>query len=425
MSAQRFDLTSQNFKRDPFSTLTRIREAGPLVRVRLPMIGEIWMATTYESVTTLMRDQEKFVLEPRHAGRKGMPGIFRWMPWTFRLLAKNMLTADEPDHRRLRGLVEQAFLRQSVEGMRSRLEFLADRQLDELERNASDSTGGVDFVRHFARPFPLAVICELLGLPEEDRPRFSKFAKRLTKATSARGMLAAIPGVWRLIQYLRKQFQSCRKQPRPGLISSLVEAEQDGKRLSEDELLAMTFLLLLAGHETTVHLISDGVLALMEHQDQRCKLMSDWPKSPLAVDEVLRYMSPVQMTKPRYVAKDMELFGQRLRRGDICIALLASANLDPAEFEEPEKFDVNRRPNQHVTFGTGIHVCLGLKLARAEAAIAFEKVFTRFPNVELATGYGELTWIERLGIRAVSSMPLRLNRDSESTPARLASSAEL
>jgi cytochrome P450 len=257
MRAPAFDITSQEFKRNPFPQFARMRDAGPFARVKLPMVGEIYAATTYESVTALLRDQATFVLEPRNAGRKGMPGVFRWMPRSLRLLTRNMLTTDEPDHRLLRGLVEQAFLRQSVDAMRGRLATLAEGYLQQLARHGRSEP--VDLIEHFARPFPLAVICELLGLPEEDRPVFSQFAGRLTRATSVLTTLSALPGIWRLLQYLRRQFAECRRGPRPGLISALVEAEQDGNRLSEDELLAMSFLLLLAGHETTIHLISGAV----------------------------------------------------------------------------------------------------------------------------------------------------------------------
>jgi len=403
-----FDLNSQDFKKNPFPTFARLRDTGPIVRVKLPLVGSIWIVTTYESVTTMLRDRENFVMEAQRIGRSRLPGLLNWLPQSFRALSKNMLTTDEPDHRRLRGLVEQAFLRQSVEEMRDRLELLADRQLDHLESKAHESNGTVDLIEHFARPFPLSVISELLGLPDGDRPKFTKFANRLTKATSVATMFAAMPGVWSLTRYFRRQFESCRKNPRPGLISALVAAEQDGQRLTEDELVAMSYLLLLAGHETTVHLLGTGVLALLQHPVQLQKLQGDWSKASAAVDESLRYMSPIQVTKPRYAVRNLELYGQHVKRGDIVMALLASANSDPEEFRNPEEFDVDRVPNRHVGFGTGIHVCLGLKLARAEGAIAYEKLFTRFPDAKLAIPATDLLWTKRIGMRAPSTLPLVL-----------------
>jgi cytochrome P450 len=211
------------------------------------------------------------------------------------------------------------------------------------------------------------------------------------------------------MRYLKDIFAECRKHPQPGMISALVEAEQDGHKLSEDELLAMVFLLLLAGHETTVHLISGGVLALLEHDEQRARLTADWSHIGSTVDEVMRYVSPVQMTKPRYARRDLELHGQKIARGEYAIALLASANCDPAEFTEPETFDILRRPNHHVGFGGGIHICLGLKLAKAEAAIAYERLWMRFPELALAVPSDQLRWVERIGMSALRELPLQLH----------------
>lgn len=409
MGARYFDLTSHEFKRNPFPTFARMREQGPVVRGKLPLIGEVWLATTYEAVCRVLRDQKNFVRDARKAGKERPGGLPWWVPPMFRVLAQNMLARDGQDHRRLRGLVEQAFLRQSVEEMRPQIESLADRFLDDVERRAEASRYPVDLLRHLARPFPLAVICTLLGLPDEDRPRFTRWAERLTLATSAWGVLFAVPGIWRLLRYFRQQFEACRRQPRPGLISALVEAEQEGDRLSEEELLAMVFLLLLGGHETTVYLISGGVWALLEHPGQKAELLSDWSRVGSAVEEMLRYVSPVQITKPRFVAHDMELYGRPLRRGDFILGVLGSANSDPAQFSEPERFDINRHPNPHVDFGTGIHVCLGLKLARAEAAVALEKLFTRFPHLELGCPASDLQWAGRIGIRALASLPVTLH----------------
>ena len=395
MDAYRVDLVSREFKRDPLPTLARLRERGPLVRSRIPLLGEVWLVTSYEAVKEVLHDQETFVQEPRHAGRAGYPGLGRWMPSTFRALSQNMLGRDEPDHRRLRTLVEEAFLRRSVEEMRPRIAELADRFLDDWRREAEANGGSADFLRAFARPFPLAVICELLGLPEDDRGRFMKWAARIATAASPVGAIAALSGLRKITGYLREEIQRCRQRPRPGLISAMVAAESEGRGLNEDELLAMTFLLLFAGHETTVHLIADGVLTLLEHPDQKSRLMADWGLAGSAVEEVLRFVSPVQMTKPRFASRDLECHGQTIRRGETLMLILASANTDPERFDQPERFDIGRHPNPHLAFGTGIHVCLGLKLARAETEIGFEQIFTRLsrcaagrPRVGTESGRG-------------------------------------
>lgn len=178
--------------------------------------------------------------------------------------------------------------------------------------------------------------------------------------------------------------------------------------MSEDELLAMTFLLLVAGHETTTHLISDGVIALLDHPDQKSTLTNDWSLADSAIDEVLRYTSPVQMTKPRYVVDDDVIHGKSFKRGDMLIGLIGSANHDPDRFEEPERFDIARTPNRHLSFGSGIHVCLGLKLAKMETAIAYERLWTRYPNLELAVPREQIRWRSRIGLRCLESLPVKL-----------------
>jgi cytochrome P450 len=263
-------------------------------------------------------------------------------------------------------------------------------------------------MEQLARPLPLAVICELLGLPEEDRPRFRRWVQALMSVTSLWGASRFLPGLFRLVAYFKRHFEQCRRHPRPGLMTALVQAEQDGDTLSENELLAMAFLLLVAGHETTVHLIGGGVLALLEAPEQKARLLADWSLAPSAVEELLRFVCPVQIAKPRYVVCDAEFHGQPLRRADVLIPMLASANADPQRFDSPERMDLTRVPNPHVALGTGKHFCLGAQLARVEAQVVIEKLFTRFPKLSLAVPLPALRYTGRLGIRALTALPLRL-----------------
>jgi cytochrome P450 len=397
------DLTSQAFLRDPFPTLTRLRQAGPIVRVKLPFLGKTWLATTHEAVNEVLKDDTTFVRDPRNAGRRQFAGQRWWMPRTLRVLGENMLGHDDPAHRRLRRLVDQAFNRQSVEGLRPRIGALCDQLLDGLS-----GPGVVDLMEGLARPLPLAVICELLGLPEEDRPRFRAWAGALMSATSLWGIFRFLPNLFRLVGYFKGHFEQVRRQPRPGLMTALVQAEQDGERLSENELLAMAFLLLLAGHETTVHLIGGGLLALLEWPEQKARLLADGSLLSGAVEELLRFVCPVQITKPRYCSRDLEFHGQALGRGDYLLALLAAANADPARFADPQRMDITRSPNPHVSFGTGMHFCLGAQLARVETQVVVEKVLGRFPNLSLAVPGHALKYTGRLGIRALKTLPVRL-----------------
>jgi cytochrome P450 len=400
---QKIDLVSQAFARDPFPTYARMREAGPVFQTRLPLLGTTWVATTYEAASEVLKDDETFVMEAKKVGKTLFGGILQLLPRIMRVFTDNMLRHDNPDHRRLRRLVEQAFSRHSVENMRGRIGVICDGLLAGLTGRAT-----VDLLEKWARPLPVAVICELLGLPDEDRLKFTRCVEALFRSVSLFGMLLALPSMFRLLKYFRRHFEQCRRQPRPGLMTALVQAEQDGDKLSEDELLSMAFLLLFAGFETTVHLLSGGTLALLQTPGQRERLLNDWSLLPSAVEELLRFVSPVQMSEQRYVIRDQEFHGQPLRRGDCIVALLGAANADPARFPDPEKLDLSRSPNPHVSFGSGIHFCLGAQLARVEAQVGFERLFTHYPRLALAVADSELKHSGNMLLRALVALPVRL-----------------
>ena len=407
MRAVKLDLRSQAFKRDPFPTLAQMRAAGPVIRTRVWLFGDVWMATTYESVNDLLRDHHQFMQNPTAAGNRWMASLLRWVPRGLRPLTTHMLIRDEPDHRRLRALVEQAFQRQSVEALRPRLISLADEALDRLAAQAARSPRGVDLLAEFARPYPLAVICELLGLPPEDRPKFTRWAAGIGTAGSVAGVFWGLRGLSKMMNYLKEEIQRQTKRPRDGLLAALIQAEEAGDRLSEDELVAMVFLLLVAGHETTLHQIAASVLTLLDHPDQLRELSADWRLAESAVQELLRYVSFAQFGKPRFAREDCEFYGQRIRRGQTLFACLAAANGDPAQFDHPEQLDFHRQPNRHVAFGAGIHFCLGATLSREETEIALERLFTRFPRLALAVPRLQLRYSSRLATRALTALPVK------------------
>jgi cytochrome P450 len=210
------------------------------------------------------------------------------------------------------------------------------------------------------------------------------------------------------MRYIREEFRRQSEQPRGGLMAALIEAEEAGDRLTEDELVAMVFLLLAAGHETTLHQIAVGVLTLLDHPQQLAELTADWSLADSAAQELLRYISFAQVTKPRYAREDTEFYGQPIRRGQMLFGCLAAANADPEVFADPERLDLRRQPNRHLAFGAGIHVCLGAKLARVETAIAFERLFTRFPNLQLAVPRDQIRFSARIGTRALVALPVKL-----------------
>ena len=261
----------------------------------------------------------------------------------------------------------------------------------------------------FCRDLPLSVICEMLGLPERDHERFKNWLGGLKDTANIGAVIRAIPGVVRVVRYLRKVSRHGGGAKPDGLIFGLQDAEIEGRRLSEDEIVSMIFLLFGAGQETTTHLISGGLLEILRHDDQRRRLQADPGLMPLCVEECLRHVSPVQLTKPRWATRNVSFAGHEFSRGEMVAAFLTAANRDPAEFDNPHQFDISRKPNPHLSFGTGVHFCLGFQLARAEAAIAFERVLARFPKIRLAVAPKNIVWRKRVGIRALSSLPVRLH----------------
>jgi cytochrome P450 len=395
---RRVDFMSQAYFRDPAAGSERLRTLGPIVETRFPVIGRVWITTTHKMAALLLKDSETFTL--RKDG--GVAGVPWWMPAMVGTLANNMLTMDEPDHTRLRSIVDEAFRRRATLDMEPRIRALADALSDELFADGSPA----DLVVRYARVLPLAVICELLGLPTADRPRFIAWADRVARVTGAVGFLRVLGGLYQMRRYLEGRLRVARQQGGEGLIAELVRVEIEGGRISADEMVAMVFLLLGAGSETTTHLISGSVYELARNPALRDWLAQDWSRVNLAVEEFLRFVSPVQFTKPRFVRNDIELGGIRLKKGDRIIAMVAAANMDPEANERPERLDLERRPNRHLAFGTGIHFCLGHQLARIEGSCALQALFQRWPKLELAVDPARIRWRRRPGLRAIESLPV-------------------
>lgn len=399
----KLDLEGQAFKRDPFPTFDAMRQAGPVIRTHAPFIGPCWITTTHAATLAMVKDKDRFVQEGRHAGRGGAGGFQWWFPRPFKLLMNNMLLKDEPDHRRLRKLVDKAFARRDIQAMRGHIEAVADRLLDRLAGREK-----VDLAADYTRKLPLEVICELLGLPETHREEFSERARAAMMVKSPLSLFGVMGSFNRMIELVREEIARSRVEPRPGLIAELVRMEAEGDSLDEEELLSMVFLLLVAGFETTTHLIADSMIALETHPEQKEWLLADLDgRMELAVEELARWTSPVQGTKPRYVAQAGELFGAKLKRGEMIMGMIASANSDPTVFEAPRELRLNRLPNPHLVFSSGIHFCLGMQLARVETQAALSRLYARFPNVAVVD-VDRLEWVERIGLRGVKSLPVRL-----------------
>jgi cytochrome P450 PksS len=398
-----FDILSSEFHSNPIPTLDRLRAEGAVVGMKLPIFGRTWLAVTHDACAAVLKDHENFARDPANAGSRTQARILRFLPRTISLLALNMLGQDDPEHRRLRGLVDQAFQRRTVQAMKPMITDIADGLLDRLAGRTE-----ADLMTEFCRDLPLSVICSMLGLPGQDQVRFRNWLGGLKDTANIGAVVRAIPGVIRVVRYLRRVSRPGGGALPDGLIAALRDAETDRQGLSEDELVAMIFLLFGAGQETTTHLISGGLFALLSNEDQLRRLRGDPSLMPACIEECLRYVSPVQMTKPRFAIRDVTFQGRQFRRGDMLAGFLAAANCDPAKFDAPHDFDITRHPNPHLSFGTGVHFCLGFQLARAEAAIALERILARFPDIRLSVDASRIEWHKRLGIRALARLPVRL-----------------
>ena len=397
--AQRGDFASEAFFRDPTETVAKLRAIGPAVETRFPIVGKVWVTTTHEATAQMLKDSATFSL--RKEGGE-VAGIRWWMPKLVQTLASNMLTTDEPDHTRLRGIVDEAFRRRAILDMEPRIRAIADELAGELFGQGSPA----DLVSRFAQILPLSVICELLGLPAADRPMFIGWANSIGRVGSEIGFFTMIPAFSKMRRYMSERLNVVREKGGEGLIAELIKVEKEGGRISHDELLSMLFLLLNAGSITTTHLIGGSVFELLKDPTRRDWLAADWSRVGMAVEEFLRFVSPVQFSKPRYVRHDVELEGVRLKQGDKIMAMIVAANLDPHANAEPQRLDLERRPNRHIAFGTGIHFCLGHQLARIEAANALQALFARWPNLKLAIDPSEVRWNRRPGLRSIAKLPV-------------------
>lgn len=395
------DLVSPAFKANPYPTYARLRADAPVHRIVLKGNQPAWLVTRYGDVARVLKGGE-FVKERRNARPPGEPaGKVPWAPGVLKPLARNMLDVDVPDHTRLRGLVQRAFSPRLVERLRERIEALADQLVEAARRR-----GTFDLIADFALPLPATVIADLLGVPAADRHKFQRWSSRIVSVSSRNDALRVLPAGWAFMRYLRGQFRLRRADTRDDLITALVQAEEAGDRLSEDELLAMVFLLLVAGHETTVNLIASGALALLEHPDERDRLRADPELIAPAVEELLRYTSPVDVATERYAREEIVLAGTTVRRGELVLAAIGSANRDERQFERPDSLDITRAPNRHLAFGQGAHYCLGAPLARLEGQIALATLLERLPRLGLATPPGALRWRRGLFLRGLERLPV-------------------
>jgi len=397
---RKYDLYSQDFKRDAYKTFEKLRQDDPILhQSSLAGNEKIWFVSRYEDVEAILKD-ERFSRDWRSPLPEGQSPQLSPLE---ELIDNHMLNRDGGDHRRLRNLVSIGFTPKRVRELRPRIEAIAAELIDSVKANKK-----MDLTNDFAFHLPTIVILEMLGVPTEDRGKFKIWSNALIAPnTSEAGMAESVQHLTDFTDYLRNLFEERRKHPEDDLVTALLQAEAEGDKLSEAELFSTFVLLIVAGHETTVNLIGNAMLALWRNPEQLEHLKNDPSLMPNAVEEFLRFDGSVERALNRWVVEDLEYKGHSLKRGDPVILILASANHDEATFIEAEKLDITRSPNPHLGLGKGVHYCLGAPLARLETEIALNSLLERLPNLRPDISFDDLRWRFLPGFRGLTAFPVR------------------
>ena len=396
---QTMNIWSWEARQNPHALYKLVRETDPVHRAVGPVTGNsFWFLMRYDDCVTALKDP-RLSKEPEKVMASDQFGALRHS--MLEALNHHMLNFDPPNHTRLRGLVHKAFTPRMIDNLRPRIESISEELLKEMQAHRGET---IDFIDAYAFPVPIIVIMELLGIPAEEREQFRQWTRAILFSGDQQQMMV---GGLSLIQYLTDIFDERRAKPKDDLISGLLQVEEDGSKLSQQEMISMIFLLLVAGHETTVNLIASGTMTLLRNPAQKEKLAKDPSLIRSAIEEMLRYESPVENTLNRWALEDIEIGGKVIPRGDIVLASVLAANRDPSVFPDPDTFDITREPNKHIAFGNGIHFCLGAPLARMEGAIAINALLRTLPTLELAVAPGQLRWNEQVILHGLTGLPVR------------------
>jgi cytochrome P450 len=385
---------------NPYSLYDQLREADP---VYWDERAKSWVLTRYTDVAAALRDPRYTVM--------GFMSNTSWIPEDMRptlepplrAVSRQMLFQDPPDHTRLRGLVAKAFTPRMIESLRPVIQRVTDELLDQAE-----AKGHMELIGDFAFPLPAIIIATMLGVPPEDREQFNRWSSYFGRLLdggdfSLESIFEAVTEVSDFLDYFRSIMHARRAAPKDDLMQAMIDAEEQGDALSEEELLGNCILILAAGHGTTTHLIGNGTLALLRHPDQAQVLREKPSLIQNAVTELLRYDSPVQLTS-RHAKEALQIGGKQVSSGQEVIMLLGAANHDPEQFANPDQLLLTRQENRHLSFGLGVHFCLGAPLARVEGEIAFSTLFKRFPNLRLETD--EVKWQQSVVFRGLKELPV-------------------
>ncbi|PFO92085.1 cytochrome P450 [Bacillus cereus] len=394
------NLASAQFKEYAYEIYKESRKKQPILFVNQVEIGKEWLITRYEDALPLLKDNRL---------KKDWTNVFSQDIKNMYLsvdnsdhLTTHMLNSDPPNHSRLRSLVQKAFTPKMIAQLDKRIEKIADDLISDIERK-----GTLNLVDDYSFPLPIIVISEMLGIPKEDQAKFRIWSHAvIASPETPEEIKETEKQLSEFITYLQYLVDIKRKEPKEDLVSALILAESEGHKLSARELYSMIMLLIVAGHETTVNLITNTVLALLENPNQ-LQLLKDNPKLiDSAIEEGLRYYSPVEVTTARWAAEPFQIHDRTIEKGDMVVIALASANRDETVFENPEVFDITRENNRHIAFGHGSHFCLGAPLARLEAKIAITTLFNRMPELQIKGNREEIKWQGNYLMRSLEELPL-------------------
>lgn len=395
------NLRSKRFAADKYAYYAYLREHDPVHRGRvLPMVRATFLAR-YDDCASMLKDPRLVRNRTTATGGRRTPIP---LPRSAALLLNGMINADGADHRRLRNLVHKAFTPRAITALEGSIKTLSHALLDRAE-----AEGSVELVADFARPIPVAVIAAMVGVDTDQVPKFAGYIRAITEGMGGMTLLRTF--FWdlpRATAFIRELIAEKRRHPADDILTRLIDAEDDGERLSEDELAAMVFLIIIAGHETTYNLITNAVFTLLTHPDQLRRLREDPSLIDLAIEEVMRFNGPVHSTKPEYATEDLTIGGVLIPKGSAVLPLLGSANRDEAVFADADVFDIGRTPNRHLGFGMGVHYCLGAPLARMETKIALLTLLERNPNLRFAVKPETIELAARIGWHQYKTLPLLL-----------------
>lgn len=396
--SSKVDFLNNEFISNPFPVYSELRNNDPVHRFLLPSGQFAWIISRYDDAVEILQDS-RFVTNPPYTA----DGSGTMLPHQ-EILSRNMLSVNPEDHRRLRRLVQKAFTPRMIERLRGRIEEISDELLDKVQSNGRRE---MDLIEDYAFPLPIIVICEMLGVPVEDQEQFRHWSDTIMEGFNNTQLSQKTDEVMALfVDYLHSLITERRSALQEDLISDLISVEEDGDILSEQELYALVFVLIIAGHETTVNLIGNGMLALLQNPDQKQMLQNDPELIKPAIEEMLRYNGPAEVSNIRWATEDVEYGGKQIRQGDMLFIAFSSANRDPEQFPDPDTFDITRKVNNHIAFGKGVHYCLGAPLARLEGEIAISALLRRMPGIQLKRTEESMEWRPGMIIRGLKEFPV-------------------